>query len=1082
MKWLRLLILISVLCAVIVVNGFSAHRWQKPGWRSIYEDYNVDSPAGTKDCPKSGSHHGSPGWPSEYSAGVSYQTTCSDISPEAGTIIEHDEIGSTWYEYQSNGSIGRMISVTDLGYRHFSWTWAGGIYPPGPRAVKARAKNLAGAFCDPFEVGPGAANAGYSRQTHLHDGTSVIVFHQTAPTPDEWWCAVGIEDSSGACSYNRIWDLPDAMPEGASGEEGAWPRTAALYDPDDDRDYVHVVMIEGATGCGGPYVLGYLRTYLGTGDTLICQCYHSGALTYKLPANSSTPDTCVTGQFGLSCDLAQTIATGRGMVGRKVAMAYLPPAGAKSCDYLADVAYVECNDNGDGWVDGNDWPPTIHNITNFGTTGYERGFHDISLCYDYQDSLHITYVTCGFLPENPGFYQPGVARLYHWSKKTGTVLIASKIQPGAYPPAHNLNIGKMSISALDPVHYPKDDWAYLYCTWTQFDSSDVSPHEDGNGDLFGCGSSDGGQTWGQPWNLTNTQTPGCAPGECLNEHWSSMAQNMYDGDLHIQYICDRDAGGAIMDEGAWTENPVMYLRLSPWDVTLAPRGLYIIVPPNWCQPPLKVVRGGTRELLLTVRNIGNMELSYNASGDHDCILGSHSGTITPGDSVTLTFSIQGTGVCDDTLIDGNIVLTTNEGGMHIDEFPVVAVVADDYYECPKDAETVDTLDNGILRLYTNANCMEWIHDVGTFPDTTHEVFFTGGTMVATTSDGDTLVGRYMGQNDQHAGARDKLYREECDVDWEPDFSILYTKNIFMHDLEPPADYKWYWWEMSKQVKFFKETAPDVYRHLVIKYVTVKRHDPPTWWPDHDPFTGYDDTYIGVVEDMDCPADTFEFLHACNSAGYDDVNDIAWQKGWDYTGAHPEYNDYHCGVALADAGMPGESAVPYGSYNIRNDVYLYPQGGWGWKDGELYQLASTSGNTIQDLDAIVDRSWVFTAQKIDAGSDPGREARFTVILAVAPGGLSQLQEYIDTARAVVVREKTDGGLPAQCGDCNGDFVVNVGDIVSLVGYLFKAQSPPKCPINRGDCTSDGIINVADIVYLVGYLYRGGPAPVCPGIWY
>ena len=287
--------------------------------------------------------------------------------------------------------------------------------------------------------------------------------------------------------------------------------------------------------------------------------------------------------------------------------------------------------------------------------------------------------------------------------------------------------------------------------------------------------------------------------------------------------------------------------------------------------------------------------------------------------------------------------------------------------------------------------------------------------------------------------------------------------------------------MSKQVKFFKETAPEVYKHLVIKYVTVKRHDPPSWWSDQDPFTGYEDAYIGVVEDIDCPADTFEFLHASNSAGYDDVNQIAWQKGCDYTGAHPEYNDYYCGIALADAGMSGESTVPYGTYNVRNDVYLYPQGGWGWKDGELCQLASSSGNTIDDSDAIVDRSWVFTARKIDAGSDADYEARFTVVLAVAPGGLGELQEYIDTARAIVEREMTHGGLPALCGDCNGSFVVDVGDIVSLVSYLFKGSAPPKCPVSRGDCNSDQIINVADIVYLVGYLYRGGPAPVCPGMW-
>jgi len=789
------------------------------------------------------------------------------------------------------------------------------------------------------------------------------------------------------------------------------------------------------------------------------------------------------GAIGVSCELAYLVETSP--VSRRVSVVFFEPAcedDPECCEYLSDVVYVESMNNGDDWIDGTNWPPGRHDITDFGCDGDERAHFGLSLCYDYQDSLHIVYVTCGFDPEDLGYYFPWKTRFYHWSKKTGTVMIAGKIQEEANPPAYNLNIAKISISAANPVHSPKGDSTYLYCTFTQFDSSDVSADEEGNGDLFGCGSSDGGQTWGQPWNLTNTQTPGCAPGECLSEHWSSMARNMYEGDLHIQYICDRDAGAAIFDQGTWTENPVMYLRLSPWNVGLAARAFYRIeYLANWHQPPLKVTPAGSRELVLKLFSIGNLDLQYSASGDHDCILGSHSGSLTPGDSVTLSFSIQGSGACDDTLIDGNIVLTTNEGGMHVEEFPVLAVVADDYYECPKDAETADTLDNGVLRLYTNANCMEWIHDVGTFPDTTHEVFFAGGTMVAATSDGDTLVGRYMGQNDQHSGARDKLYREECDVDWEPDFSILYTKNIFMHHLDPPADYKWYWWEMSKQVKFFKETAPEVYRHLVIKYVTVKRHDPPSWWPDHDPFIGYEDTYIGVVEDIDCPADTFEYQRASNTAGYDDVNEIAWQRGWDYTGAHPEYNDYHCGIALADAGMAGESIVPYGSYNVRNDVYLYPQGGWGWKDGELCQLASSSGNTIQDLGDIVDRSWVFTARKIDASSDPDYEARFTVVLAVAPGGLAQLQEYIDTARSIVERERTHGGLPALCGDCTGDFVVNVGDIVSLVGYLFKGQSPPKCPINRGDCNSDEIINVADIVYLVGYLYRGGPAPVCPGIW-
>jgi hypothetical protein len=162
--------------------------------------------------------------------------------------------------------------------------------------------------------------------------------------------------------------------------------------------------------------------------------------------------------------------------------------------------------NGDDWLDGTNWPPTRHNVTNFGCGGYERAVYEISACYDYQDSLHLVYTTCGFDPADPGSFFPWKARLYHWSKKTGIVLIASRIQAGTYPPSHNLLIAKTNVSAPDPAHSPGGDSMYLYCTWTQFDSSDVSADEEMNGDLYGCGSSDGGQTWGQPWNLTNTQT------------------------------------------------------------------------------------------------------------------------------------------------------------------------------------------------------------------------------------------------------------------------------------------------------------------------------------------------------------------------------------------------------------------------------------------------------------------------------------------------------------------------------------------------------------------------------------------------
>ena len=503
-------------------------------------------------------------------------------------------------------------------------------------------------------------------------------------------------------------------------------------------------------------------------------------------------------------------------------------------------------------------------------------------------------------------------------------------------------------------------------------------------------------------------------------------------------------------------------------------------PASWNHPPLKVY-SGARTLRMTVFNTGGVEMTYDVTTDNAVIVMSASGTLPPGDSIAVSGSVGGAG-----FIAGKVILTTDEGGGTTYYLPVHAVSGSDYYECPVDSETYRTIDNGVLQLYVNACGEERVTDVGTFPGTPHGAFFAGGSIVAIASGADTVVGRFM-LNDWRTITRDKQYVEECDVDWEPDFWVLYSKGtmICANHLQPPSHFKLFWWEVSEQTKIFKEDAPELYKHLIIKYVSVRLHQmaswfgPPGWWPDHTPFTGYEDTYIGVAEDIDCPGDTLS-QHGRNLAGYDATNNIAWQRGWDSGGSHPEYNDYYCGVALADAQTAGESIIPYGGHNVRNDEYLYPQDGWGWKDGELYQLASQTGIVIDDPDSIVDRSWVLTARKIDAGSDPSAEARFTVVKVIAPGGLAQLQEYVDSARAIVTRERYLGGYPVICGDVNGDMKIDVGDMVTLLNYLFKGFKPPRCPWRHADLKVDGHINLSDALILHGYLFKGSSYPACPGI--
>ena len=63
-----------------------------------------------------------------------------------------------------------------------------------------------------------------------------------------------------------------------------------------------------------------------------------------------------------------------------------------------------------------------------------------------------------------------------------------------------------------------------------------------------------------------------------------------------------------------------------------------------------------------------------------------------------------------------------------------------------------------------------------------------------------------------------------------------------------------------------------------------------------------------------------------------------------------------------------------------------------------------------------------------------------------------------------------------GDANSDGVIDVGDVVYLVGYLYR-NGPAPDPLWTGDCNCDDIVNIGDVVYLVSYLYRGGPEPCC-----
>jgi hypothetical protein len=64
-----------------------------------------------------------------------------------------------------------------------------------------------------------------------------------------------------------------------------------------------------------------------------------------------------------------------------------------------------------------------------------------------------------------------------------------------------------------------------------------------------------------------------------------------------------------------------------------------------------------------------------------------------------------------------------------------------------------------------------------------------------------------------------------------------------------------------------------------------------------------------------------------------------------------------------------------------------------------------------------------------------------------------------------------------GDVTDNGVVDVGDVVFLISFLYKGGTAPNIP-ESADLVHDGALELGDLVYLINFLYKNGTAPTCP----
>ena len=431
----------------------------------------------------------------------------SPTPPRLITSSPGDTVGWTQYDYQENGSTGDRAALGIAGNVNISWMNGLDIQPDasGDRQVYFNCVDADGQQAYPGEgeqISEGE-RSGYTTIANLSSDDAVVAYHRTDPTYEDFAAIDGLACFGIFTTYS--------VPNLVNGLNAIWPYVTV--DTSDNIHMVYTVPSELGTGFG----------YTNSTD---------GGIEWR--RSTHVDDT--------ECISAILTAS---RVSDKVALVYTQDVGQQWRD---NVVYYESED-------GMTWDFVLDpiNITEYGQGGDSLwAYTDVDAVYDYNDNLHVIW-NAQYVFED-GSYWVG-AFLYHYDTGSGTITLMAESE---YPDpdtcsegAWQLPIAKMSIGVYQPIDA-------LFAIYSYFPEDDCSAGGFSNSELYMQYSADGGASWSEPEDLTNSHTPGCQAGDCDSDHWSSLAERV-DDYLHIVYINDKDAGGLPQTEGGVTDNPVLYL-------------------------------------------------------------------------------------------------------------------------------------------------------------------------------------------------------------------------------------------------------------------------------------------------------------------------------------------------------------------------------------------------------------------------------------------------------------------------------------------------------------------------------------------
>ncbi|MCP4568292.1 MAG: hypothetical protein GY841_12005, partial [FCB group bacterium] len=766
--------------------------------------------------------------------------------------------------------------------------------------------------------------------------------------------------------------------------------------------------------------------------------------------------------------------------------------------YTNDIWYAIADDQGTYWAN-NATPanPSIANlvdigtigggnITNYAETGEYKAYCDISAVFDAENRLHMVWNArhwsnsgvdldlrnSALFHWRPGFITPNVVVIADWDDGIGE------------GHAWGADVSKPSISVCD---------GNLFVLYTQFGNAD-EPSTDMdflnglmNGELYLAASDDQGASWGVPQNLTNSETPGCFPGDCDSDYWASMARygrpanGCGGGDnvptdgyaLDILYINDKEPGAVVQPEsGSWTTNPVMWL-------TVPCRGPNVIDCTNPIAVDLSVDlpyvdnnttcgRGNSIDetcmnpwddsedivYQLTVASEMEIDVLLDPHGHQLTGMAIFDGCPTPNNCLATGFSFS------NEPCDFSISLTA---GIY---FMVVDGIALQYCNPSFELTIQESPVGGCC--FDDGSCTEMTESACELAEGTYS---GDGTICAGDNDGngvDDLCEAWQ------AGDDHKMHFPQLPdgAGWDV-YSSVNTSDLSIADD----------WECSgtgwvKDLHFWGSWFLGITTEITSFEVSV-----------------YSDVPAGTDRPYSYPGD---LLHTISTDSFTVVEiDPGTPEGWYnphinmvFSNSQITYSQYDIHFDSTDWFWQDSGSVYWISISATTPGYE-----WGWKssqdhwnDQAVYKDMSGDWKPLYEPgtfilgdvnhDGVVDPFDVaYLNSYLGSGSPPPYEDEGFYPAADVDGDCDIDDDDVDLLGNHVSSPYPDlipstceyvarGPLALSfvitagdfiCGDANGDGTVNVGDAVHLINYVFKSGPPPE-PLLSGDCNCDGVINV------------------------